>query len=416
MAGYVCTGLDELRWAFATALRLAIHGRVLCSLQRLTQLLLVEVLAPPLAFKSRPHMPPIFTLNSRGHIMLEVLRDHYGLVGVRMKREIQLIHSQLVQILATKKIDYNDLRAALVPGLDRHEAIFIFDSCETGSGLYGREVLNEILPLLDPRTTQSILVGDFLGSDQQLILQILRESIILARSFSLRNATLLYGVYINNLSEAALARLHSGLSLHKAYLGHIPTTYMSPAKIYASTTMAGFLLKKGKTLIMAHEDDRPNTENINITLYELEHFGYKVASLQSTYFSIFLSYKIERPIFDGDETDTEIALNAISEQVLPLQDFTVLLDEAKHGYLINEKLGKLSQAGLAKSDRAQIEAIIQAKIAGSYIYNLKYLAQHDVMTFNIMLEIGRSDGHPTRLIAALEYKPEQKILRVITLH
>ncbi len=361
-------------------------------------------------------MHPIFTLNSRGHIMLEVLRDHYGLVGARMKREIQLMHHQLVQVLAAKSIGYDDLRAALVPGMDRHEALFIFDSHETGSSLYGRDVFNQLLPLLDPRTTQSILVGDLLGHDQQLILEILRESMILARSFTFRHATLLYGVYINNLSEAALARLHSGLISYQAYLGHIPTTFLSRAKIYVSTTMAGFLLKKGKTLIMAHEDDRPNTENINITLYKLDQFGYKVASLQSNYFSIFLTYKIERPIFDGDGTDTEIALNSISEQVLPLQDFAVLLDETKHGYLIKEKLGKLKQAGLATVDRVQIEAIIRAKISGSYIYNLKYLAQHNVMTFNIMLEIGRSNGHPTRLTAALEYKPEQKTLRVVTLH
>lgn len=361
-------------------------------------------------------MPPIFTLNSRGHIMLEVLRDHYGLVGARMKREIQHMHGQLVQVLAAKKIDYNDLRSALVPGMDRHEALFIFDSQETGSSMYGRDVFNQLLPLLDPRTTQSILVGDLLGDDQQLILEILRESMTLAKSFTFRHATLLYGVYVNNLSDAAVARIHNGLVSYQAYLGYIPTTFMSRAKIYASTTMAGFLLKKGKTLILAHEDDRPNTEDINITFYALERFGYKVASLQSNYFGIFLTYKIERPVLGGDNTDIEIALNSVSAQVLPLQDFAVLLDEAKHGYLLNEKLGKLKQAGLAAADRAQIEAIIQAKISASYIYNLKYLAEHNVMTFNIMLELGRSSGHPTRITAALEYKPELKTLREVTLH
>lgn len=180
--------------------------------------------------------------------------------------------------------------------------------------------------------------------------------------------------------------------------------------------MAGFLLKKGKTFIMAHEDDRQNTEDINITLYDLEQCGYNVASLQSTYFSIFLTYKIERPVFQGDEADIEISLNAISSDIQPLNDFSVLLDEAKHGYLINQKLGKLHKAGLAKADRTQIELIIQAKVSGSYVYNLVYLEQHDVMKFNIMLEIGRSGGYATRMTAALEYMPEKKTLRVITLH
>jgi hypothetical protein len=75
--------------------------------------------------------------------------------------------------------------------------------------------------------------------------------------------------------------------------------------------MCGFLLKKGKTFIMAHEDDRLNSENVNITPYNLEQHGYSVTSLQSNYFSIFLSYKIERPVFDIDTTDIEIALNSI---------------------------------------------------------------------------------------------------------
>jgi hypothetical protein len=38
------------------------------------------------------------------------------------------------------------------------------------------------------------------------------------------------------------------------------------------------------------------------------------------------------------------------------------------------------------------------------------------MKFNIMLEIGRSGGYATRMTAALEYMPEKKTLRVITLH
>ena len=333
-----------------------------------------------------------------------------------MKREIQRLHVEVVRALAAKNIEYAGLRSALVPAMDRHEATFVFDSRLAGSNLYGRDVFNHLLPLLDARTTQSILVGDLTGDDQRLMFEILRESMVLARSFTFKHATLLYGVYINNLTEAALTRLHHGLGAFDAYLGFIPTTFLSRAKIYASTSMASFLLKKGTTLIMGHEDDRPNSENINITLYDLEQCGYKVASLQSMYFSLFLAYKIERPVFKWDDADIEISLNAISGDVRPLDEFTVLLDEAKHGYLLNEKLGKLQKAGLAKTDRIQIESIIQAKVSRSYVYNLVYLDQHDVMKFNIMLEIDRPDGYPTRMTAALEYLPERKTLRVLTLH
>lgn len=361
-------------------------------------------------------MHPIHTVNSRSNVMLEVLRDHYEIAESRMKNEIQQMHSELIEILAAKKIDYTGLRSALVPSMDKDEAIFLFDSSVIDSGTYGREIFSRILPRLDPRTTQSILVGDLLGDDQRLIYEILRESMVLVRSFTFKHSTLILGVYINNLSSAVKDRINNELVSYAPYLGYIPTTFQSRAKIYASTTMAGFLLKKGKTLIMAHEDDRSNAENINITPYNLEQHGYKIASLQSYYFSVFLSYKIERPVFDLDTTDIEIALNSISSNVQSFDEFCVILDEAKHGYLINKKLGKMKKAGLADADRTQIERLIKEKVSSSYIYNLVYLEEHDVMKFNIILELEHEEGYPTRMTAALEYMPNHKSLRVITLH
>ncbi len=361
-------------------------------------------------------MQSIHTLNARGHITLEMFRDHFGIAAPRMRQEILLLHGDVVRILASKGIQYSDLRSALVPSADRHEAAFIFDSTEIESGMYGAEVLKQVLPLLDPRTTQSVLVGDLLGNDQELVFDILQESMILARSFTFRHSTLLYGVYINNLSNANLTQLHERLAAFPAYLGYIPTSFASRAKIYLSLCMANLFIKRNKTLILGHEGDRSNADNINITCYSLEDFGYKVASLQEHYFGIFLSYKIERPVFGTFVVDSEMALNAISDEVASLSEFSVLLEESKHGYLINEKLGKLAKAGLADVDREYIASLIQSKVTASYIYNLVYLIEHDVMKFNLMVEVSRIDGYPTRMTVALEYLPADKTLRVITLY
>jgi len=76
----------------------------------------------------------------------------------------------------------------------------------------------------------------------------------------------------------------------------------------------------------------------------------------------------------------------------------------------------MKKSGLAKADRTQIERLIKQKVSNSYIYNLTYLEEHDVMKFNIMLELAHAEGYPTRMTAALEYMPNQKSLRVITLH
>jgi len=359
---------------------------------------------------------PIHTLNTRSHIVLDLLRDYDGLSAEQMMSEIRRLHSETINILAEKNIEYAGLRSGLVPQMDRQEALFLFDSEETGSSLYGPDVFDHLLPVLDPRTTQSILVGDLLGDNQQLILDILRESLQLARPFTFRHGTLIFGVYLNNLTDTSVERLNRELTQFPAYIGYIPTTFMSRAKIYASTTMAGFLLKKGKTLIMSHEDDRSNSENINITPYRLEKHGYTIASLQGIYQSIFLTFKIERPVFPADIKDQEHSLNAISRSLDPPTGCKVLLEEAKHGYLINQKLGKLKKAELDQLDRVQIERIIESKVAENYIYNLAYISTHNVIKFNIMLELERVNGYPTRVTAALEYLPESKTLRVITLH
>lgn len=361
-------------------------------------------------------MQPIHTVNTRSHVMLEILRDHHGMVESRMKNEIQRMHAELIEILSAKNVDYASLRSALVPSIDKEEAFFLFDSSAIDTGLYGRQILDQLLPLLDSQSTHSILVGDLLENDPPLIYEIIRESLVLPRPFIFKNFPLIFGVYINNLSSAAKKNIDSRLASYNPYIGYIPTTFQSRAKMYASTMMASFLLKKGKTLIIAHEDDRSNTENINITCYNLEQSGYKIVSLQDYYFSIFLSYKIERPAFYIDTTDIEIALNSVTSSVRPFDELDVILEDKKLGYLMFEKLGKMKKAGLAKADRTQIEHLIKQNVSNSYIYNLVYLNEHDVMKFNIILELEQEVGDPTRILVALEYMPDRNALRVLTLY
>lgn len=364
-----------------------------------------------------PYAQPIFTLNARGNIMLEVMRDYFKLTTGVMHREIQGLHIGTQQALQSKGIAYAQLKSGLVPIADRNEAAFIFDSQCIDSSWYDLEVAKATIPLFDKRSTQSVLCGDLIGDDQRLIFDILQESLVLARSFTFVHGTSLYCVYVNNLSEAALTTFHQALCSFRPYVGYIPTTFASRAKTYLSSILVNAYLKHGDTVIMGHEDDRPNEEDVNLVGYPFEEFGYRVVSLQSTYSSLFLGYKIERPVFPGFEVDTEMSLNAVSANVLPIDDFTVELEEAKHNYLKSEKLGKLEKAGIADVDRVDLADLIRTKVAASYIYNLAYLPDHEVIKFNVMLEIPRVDGgYPTRVLAALEYQPIKKNLRVITLH
>ncbi len=361
----------------------------------------------------------ILTLNFRGHVMLPMFRDHFKMTSRRMKSEIQAMHRETVTALRGKGIAYGELRSALTPSTDRHEVALIFDSTLCETGLYGMEAMHCILPLLEPDANLSVLAGDLIADSdrQRLVFELLSESMVLARSFTFRGSSLLFCVYLNNLSKAALSKLTDGLRGYEAYLGHIQTTFDSHVKTYLTTTLVGAFVKRGRKVITAHEDDRPNSENENLSPYEFERFGYKHFSIQGTDYYHFLTYKIERAVHDLNEDDAQFSLNALSEAFLPLDGFSVRIDEAKHEYLLNDKSGVLKKAGIHALERENLEGLIRSKMTANYIYNMTYIEAHDVMKFNIMLEFERDDGgHPARVLASLEYMPTQKTVRVITMY
>jgi hypothetical protein len=155
-----------------------------------------------------------------------------------------------------------------------------------------------------------------------------------------------------------------------------------------------------------HEDDRPNTQ------------GFPLRSIQSIYFDTFLPYKPERLQLDLTDDDLEIALRALSSAVAPLAEFTVLIEDAKvEKYLQTTKLGKLQKAGLTELTKAELETAIRSKLRMNYLYNLEWVSQptHQLRKFNILLEFPRVGGHPECVVVALEFRPVDRIVRLVTI-
>lgn len=361
---------------------------------------------------------PIHTLNARGNIMLEVTRDYFKLTPAHIQREIQGMRQMLEQALAMKGIAYADLRSALVPDRKRREIALVFDTTSIESSWYGWDVFERIIPLLDKDSNHSILVGDYLDRPGQIdkLFDAFEESVQLRRSVDFHHPTQFYIVYLNNLTEAMVARFDEGLKDYKAYVGFADTTYASRFKIYISTMLVNLGIKHGSIFIQGHEPDREDSEDVNMCGYPFEEAGFTCRSVNGDIAGVLLSYKIERPVFPGFETDTEFALNAISLLPLPLDDFDVEVAEAKLAYIKMAKEGSVERAGLEAVSTTQLEKLIKEKISASYIYNLVFLKEHSVAKFNIILELASSRGlEPARLLAALEYKPEEKKLRLLTL-
>ena len=348
---------------------------------------------------------PIHTLNARGNVMLEVMRDYFKLTPNHMQREIQGMHRTLDDTLSKKGISYADLRSALVPNRKRREIALVFDTLSIESNWYGLDVFERIIPLLDKKSKHSILVGDYLdrpGQEEKLFTAF-KESVQFRRNVEFRYPTQFYIVYLNNLSNAMVHRFDEGLKDYEAYVGFADTTYASVFKFYLSTMLVNLGIKHGSILIQGHEPDRDNSEDVNTCGYPFKEVGFTCRSVSSELEGVLLSYKIERPVFHGFEVDTEFALNAINLRPLPLDEFEIEVEEAKLSYVKSIKKSSVERAGLEAITSVELAELIRGKISASYIYNFVFLEEHDVAKFNIIIELpSRSSREATRLLAALE--------------
>lgn len=363
-------------------------------------------------------MAGIHTLNSRGNVMLPMLREHFAWTDAQTFREIQHFHRDLLDILRAKRIDYASLRSALTPQPLKHEAAFLFDEQRCDDTLVpGIECVDALFRALDPKTTHSILGGELVDDRDEIARPLLADSAVVAKDLDFKHPCFCYVLYVNNLSAGGVASLDGKLRANKAYLGYVPCTYASLTKTFVSMHLVHLAIKQGGTVILGHEDDRPNTENHNLHLYDYTALGLRLKSLQSMYFSTFLSYKPEQMFLKESDDDLEIALRSMSEEVAPLAEFTVAIDDDKFDkYLKTAKLGKLRRAGLDGLTKTDLEAAIREKLRLSYLYNMEWIDEstHRLSKFNILIEFPRRGGPPERTVVVLEYRPVERILKLIT--
>jgi len=351
--------------------------------------------------------------------MLEVVRKHFNVPPERMHKEIQALRHSVEEALARKGIIYDQLKTALIPDIKRREIAMVFDSKSISKGWYGYDVFKRIIPIFDRKSNHSVLAGDYIGNNenQSMLFTAMNDAVILRQDVDFEHSTQFFIVYINNLTEAMVRRFDEDLTSYKAYVGYADTTYSSVFKFLISTMLVNVCVKHGNIIIQGHEDDRDMDEDVNMSGYPFEENGYVCRSIPSYLEGTLLSYKIERPVIEGFEEDLEFSLNAISASPLPFTDFKVEVEEAKLAYLKREKAGSMTRAGLENVSNVELAARIKEKVLDSYIYNLAFDAEHNVQKFNIIIELPSVDGvRPARLLAALEYQAENKVLRLITMY
>lgn len=356
----------------------------------------------------------IFTIDARENVFLESMAAALNLSTQQTYKEIRGLFENLIDVLKEKSVKYEDLKYALIPRSDRTEVALAFDTSQIASAGYGSEVFKHILPLLEKDSVCSCLCGDYAGSNEHeaFLREIFMKEIHEVNAAIYQHSTQFFVVYFNNLSDRQFAALLQGLSPYKAFTGYFDLTYSSPIKTLLSPILVRLFVKNKMTILQSSEGN----EDGNQTMYPLEEYGYKCRGIDDLTYGLFLSYKIEREIFPGFETDGSFSINAISNNVFDIRDFSLLIEEPKLKYLLENKFDNLERANFHRITRSELEEIIRNKLNENYIYNLSYSSQFNTAKFNILLEVPRSDKKsPMKMLASLEYIENNKQLRLITL-
>lgn len=358
-------------------------------------------------------MSPILTVNARGGMGLTAARSYFKMTPAQFRSYIGSHHVTLRAELASHGVSYDALGPALVPSTTRHEIALLFNIDLVGSGFYGYAAAKRLIPLLGRGSTLSVLGGD-IGLAPAATREMAAVSGLVGSDVSDWGQEFIFCLYLNNLSDAQRGALHASFCTSPGYLGYVPTTYRSWFRTIAGAMLPTLFVKhKGKVLV-DHGADDPWVSNVNEIGFPFEKSGYEVVSVNSQLFSPLLSYKIQSEVLPHHQEDVLVSLNAISNETISLDQFEVLLPEAKYGYLRSRKGEILKIAGLGGHSREELSSVIRAELDNDYIYRLQDNVDGTVQ-FSIVLELPREGTHPIRVAVGLKYFPALRTLSLVTL-
>lgn len=359
----------------------------------------------------------IFTIDAKNNVLLPMMKSFLNLDNKQVYYTINYEFDRMVHILKTKKINYNELKRALIPNQDKDkkELAFIFDTNLIDTSDYGSYIFNMLLPLLGKESTFSILAGDYIDvvNDQYKLKNILFEGIEIKNKTTFYHSSQYFVVYINNISNCQLNTIVTGMEREGSFVGINDLSLTSLLKTYLSyiLTNVGVICKKN--VILAHESDLDDSVNINNRGYPFEKNGFRIVSINEDLYLMFLSYKIDCMVPDLE--DIKFSLNALCIDYSSLSNFTLVIEDEKHKYLNEGKKGIMESLGFDKISKENLIKVIYQKISENYIYNLDFLDKYNVIKFNVCAEFPTINGRLRRTTIALEYKPYHNLLRLITL-
>lgn len=357
---------------------------------------------------------PIWTIDGRDSILLDVMAETLSLSDPRMGRILAAAHRDTASTLKSFGYNYDQLRTSLAPQPGRLERAHLFSvtTAEQQGGFH--TIPARLVPLLPRDLRCSIQTGELAPNSRRDLMQLLGKRLTSKHPVVLIHPSDIYVVYLNNLSKATADLIDEELQEVGAYLGYVDVTYSDDIKTWLSLSLSQRYLKAGSRWL-CHGEDAEAEKGMNVPGWPLEAAKYSVVAMPEHQYITFLTYKIERAPLPGEQTDNLYALASVSKDPQSMTGFTVTVEEAKLGYLREAKAGTMQSVGLMDVEPQHVAQLITERLQMNYLYNLRYNAERQQSFFNICLELPRPDGAgPFKVMASMEYKPDESNLKLVT--
>lgn len=365
----------------------------------------------------------IYIFNAKDNVLYPVIKNCFNLTDEGVFKSINDEFDLLKKRLEVKGIVYEQLKGALIPNQDKdkYETCLIIDSSQIEDCDYGTVVFEAMLPLLDCKSTYSVLCGDYIdiinkeNDSQRILHSALNDVIYRCKPSRFQHSSQYFLVYFNRLTGSQRLRIVEGLYNYPWFTGFADLTRMSEFKFYISNILVHSYVKTKNTIIASHPSDYADEENINMRGFPFKENGFDFVSINEDSFNLFLSYKIES-IFP-DEEDVGFSFNAMFPKFDSLSKLKLTIDDKKwNQYLTDmskDKKGKLlSNMGYGIEDKERFIRDIYKKIRAGYIFNMK--KSHDALLFNVCVDMPTVNNNFRRTTIALKYQPDEGEISVIT--
>lgn len=86
------------------------------------------------------------------------------------------------------------------------------------------------------------------------------------------------------------------------------------------------------------------------------------------------------------------------------------------GCILREKKVSLDRAGLSNISSHELSGLIRSQLRANYVFNLQYKAEHDVVLFNVVIEVQQGTTTCHCFVVSLECLEKEDAVRLVTMY